>query len=31
MRTTVNAANWRRQVAAVMAQRVVRELAGGDE
>jgi len=30
MRTTVNAANWRRQVAAVMAQRVVRELAGDD-
>ena len=29
MRTTVNAANWRRQVAAVIAQRLVRELAGG--
>jgi len=29
MRTTVNAANWRRQVAAVMAQRLVRELTGG--
>jgi 4-hydroxybenzoyl-CoA reductase subunit beta len=28
MRTTVNAANWRRQVAAVLAQRLVRELAG---
>ena len=29
MRTTVTASNYRRQVAAVLAQRLVRELAAG--